>query len=147
MKSPNLPEPELAETLSRRVSQLRIMKNLTVLDLAKACRFSIERIEGIESGLEIWLSVTDRTILARALGVLPAVLKEVECNPADLTERRLPGCDLDELAGRVLKGEKDLSCPNCGTKLKCSIERALDFEGLPTSFARAYCPSCPFALR
>lgn len=146
MKSPNLPEPELADTLSRRVSQLRIMRNMTVFDLAKACRFPLERIEGIESGLEIWLSVTDRTILARALGVLPALLKEVECNPEDFAEMQ-SSSNLDELAERVLQGETGLSCPNCGTVLKTSVERALDFEGNPTSFARAYCPSCPFALR
>lgn len=143
-------EAELADTLSRRVNKLREMRNMTVLDLAKSCRFTVSRIEAIESGLEIWLSFTDRTILARALGVMPAFLKEVESSPAELPEGeeyKQASEELENLAELVLAGKENLSCPKCMAILKTGIESALDFEGNPTRFARAYCPVCPFVLR
>lgn len=122
---------------------------MTIVDLAKATRFSITRIEAIESGQEVWLSVTDRSVLARGLGVQPEVLKEVEFCPSDLRQSsfEIPVNDYDELAERILAGELNIECPKCGKLLKTAIENALDFEGQATQYARAYCPVCPFALR
>jgi transcriptional regulator with XRE-family HTH domain len=141
-------EPDLACTLAIRVSQLRERRNLTVADVARLSRFSIKRVEEIEAGIEVWLSVTDRAILARVLGVQPSCLEEAEACPSDLSPAAAgaPRTDFDDLARRVLKGEVNLACPKCGTILKTAIENALDFEGEPTRFARAYCPACPFAL-
>jgi len=148
MKKPKPSGINLEETLSRRVRQLRENRNMTVLDLAKNCRFTTKRIDDIESGIEIWLSFADRSILARALGVAPAILKEVEACPSDIeSESQASLIDLEALADSVLKGEKNLTCPKCGAVLKTSIENALDFDGHPTQFARAYCPVCPFAIR
>src|SRR5947208_2102618 len=68
----------LAPTLARRIVQVREFRNMTVLDLALLANFSIKRVEELESGLETWLSSTDRQRLAKALSVEPSVLKEVE---------------------------------------------------------------------
>ena len=143
-------EIELAPTLAQRVQQLRAMYNMTVLDLAKATRFPVERIEAIESGVEIWLSVTDRAILARALRQVPAVLREVESSPEELWPGRKGANreqEIDELAERILAGETKLPCPDCGEALKTTVEQAYDFEGNPEQYAHAYCSVCPFALR
>ncbi len=72
------PNLELAPTLARRIVQVREVRNMTVLDLATKANFSIKRVEDLESGLETWLSSTDRQRLAKALNVEPGVLKEVE---------------------------------------------------------------------
>ncbi|MBX9720664.1 MAG: hypothetical protein K2X81_04665 [Candidatus Obscuribacterales bacterium] len=149
MKPQKEPKPELADTLSERVTQLREKCNMTILDLARACRLSVKRIEAIESGSEVWLSVTERTILAKALRVVPSVIKEVEICPSQMkynTANFEPSYDAEELAERVLAGEVNLACPKCGQVLKTTVENAIDFEGNPTTFARAYCPKCPFAL-
>lgn len=143
---------ESASTLSTRVAFLRERKNLTLLDLAKRSRFPIQRIERIESGEETWLSVTDRQVLARALGVEPMLLKEVEYSPSDYPgvyqSKLMPAAvDTDSMAEQILKGYTDIKCPRCATTLKTSIEEAFDMEGNPTRFARAYCPQCPFSLR
>ena len=143
---------ESASTLSTRVALLRELRNLTLLDLAKRSRFPIQRIERIESGEETWLSVSDRQVLAHALGVEPMVLKEVEFSPSDypgVYESKLTpaAVDTDSMAEQILKGYTDINCPRCGTTLKTSIEFAYDMEGSPTKFARAYCPQCPFSLR
>lgn len=150
MDFPNL---ESTYTLSSRVAFLRESKNMTILDLAKRSRFSRERIERIESGEETWLSISDRQILARALGVEPGLLKDVESSPSDypgVYDKKIPSTqviDDDAMAERILKGYTDVDCPKCGTPLKTSVEDACDIEGAPTQFARAYCPKCPFSLR
>lgn len=151
MKGQKQSEAELAETLALRVSRLREARNLTVRDLARLCHFTIRRIEEIEGGIEVWLSITDRSILARALGVQSETLREVEASPDDLKKDRATTAaeqaDLDRIADRVLAGEKNIACPRCGAILITAVENALDFEGQPTKFARAYCPVCPFAIR
>ena len=69
---------QFAPTLAQRLSQLREFRNMTVLDLARSSRFSRQRIEDLEAGLESWLSSTDRQLLAKALAVEPKLLQKVE---------------------------------------------------------------------
>jgi transcriptional regulator with XRE-family HTH domain len=128
------------------VFQLREFRNLTVRDVAKLTRFTIARVEDIESGLETWLSASDRQLLAKALAIEPVILQEVEArNPLD---HSLVKADLEEqLNDAILSGRNDLECPNCGGTLKCSIEKALDIDGLPMQFPKAFCLKCPFVLK
>lgn len=145
-------EDSLAATLAQRVGQLRERRNMTRLDLSRATHIPIKRIEALESGEEIWLSFADRAALARALGVLPACLKEVEKIPPHLAfeqqaEAKKEKIDLYELAEDVLAGKTGLLCPDCKTPLKTSIENAWDIEERLCKIARAYCPLCPFTLR
>lgn len=138
---------DLAPTLAQRVFQIREMRNLTVRDLAQMSRFSVSRVEDIESGIETWLSASDRQLLARALGIEPVLLQEVEA-------KRLESASEDdkikiqmELAEKIMMGSRDLSCPNCGGTLKCSVEHGLDLDGKMEEFAKAFCLKCPFVLR
>ncbi len=136
----------LAPTLAQRVQQLRDFRNLTVKDLAKLSRFAIARIEDIESGLESWLSASDRQLLAKALSVEPAVLLEVEARPGlgDNLEKQALA---QYLSRAILEGARDLQCPNCGHTLRCSIQEGFDLEGRPIRFPKAFCTKCPFVLR
>jgi transcriptional regulator with XRE-family HTH domain len=136
---------DLGSTLARRVQALRDFRNLTAKDLGKRSRLGQKRVEDIEQGLETWLSTTERQLLAKALEVEPMMLQEVENRPpaedqnlAEATPR---------LVQAILEGARDLECPNCGGTLKCSVQEALDIEGQPTRFAKAYCMKCPFVLR
>lgn len=150
MKYQNKRDQPLAETLARRVAQLRDMHNMTVLDLAKACRFPVARIEAIEGGLEVCLSVYDRQVLAKALKVIPAVLLEVEALPEHVRRMRnfiqQNKPNIDDLTDRILDGETNVPCPKCGTTLTSSIETALDYEDRPVSIAKAYCKECLFRI-
>lgn len=138
---------ELAPTLAQRVFQIREMRNLTVKDLAELSRFSVSRIEDIESGVETWLSASDRQLLARALSIEPLLLLEVE-------GKRLENATDDEklkihveLAEKIMLGQREQICPNCGGSLKCSIEHGLNLDGKVEEFAKAFCLNCPFVLR
>jgi len=138
---------DLAPTLAQRLFQIRQMRNLTTRDLAQMSRFSQSRIEDIESGIETWLSATDRQLLARALNIEPVLLQEVE-------GKRLDTFSIDEkmkvqedLAQKILQGQKEHTCPNCGGTLKSSVEHGLDLDGRVQEFARAFCLKCPFVLR
>lgn len=135
----------LGKTLASRVLQLREVRNMTVRDLAKLSRLGQQRIEGIEAGIETWLSVSDRQLLAQALAVNPSVLQDGEMRPPS-KEKDLGDANA-RLLQAILDGARDLECPSCGGTLKCSIQEALDIEGQPTRFAKAYCLKCPFILR
>ena len=140
---------KLADTLGQRVAQLREWRNMTVRDLARASRFGLKRVEDIESGMETWFSATERQLLARALGVEPYLLQEVEkrAKPGVTEESDLAASDLEQLTQSILNGNRDLECPNCGGHLKCSIQEGLDIEERPIFLAKAYCVKCPFVLR
>jgi transcriptional regulator with XRE-family HTH domain len=140
------PDIELAPTLARRLNQLRELRNLTVKDLARMTRFTVERIEDLEGGLESWLSATERQRIAAALAVEPALLQEVEVRrPGEGTTDNI---EIEaQIRDAILKGARHLQCPNCGSELRCSVTDALDFEGNPTQFAKAYCIKCPFILK
>lgn len=138
------PDLELAPTLARRVNQLRELRNLTVLDLARMTRFTTKRIEDIEAGMESWLSATDRQRLATALAIEPQVLRDVEARSGLDSGGRV---DVSSLTAAILAGAKELECPKCGDRLRCSIQDAFDLEGNPTQFAKAFCMKCPFVLK
>ena len=145
---------KLAPTLATRVFQLREFRNLTVKDLAKLARFTPERVSDIEAGLETWLSVTDRQMLAKALTIDPLRLQEVETRAA-------PGESLvsaqeaearaqytaQKLSEAILNGARDIECPDCRSTLKCSVQEGFDLDGNPIQFAKAFCLKCPFVLR
>ncbi|PZM81096.1 MAG: hypothetical protein DKT66_17865 [Candidatus Melainabacteria bacterium] len=138
---------DLAPTLAQRVFQIREMRNLTVKDLAKLSRFSVSRIEDIESGVETWLSASDRQLLARALNVEPVLLLEVEARRLGSASEEEKLKVQTELAEKILTGLREASCPNCGGSLKCSVEHGLDLDGKVQEYAKAFCLKCPFVLR
>lgn len=148
-KDPSDAPKELPSTLSGRIAELRERKNLTIRDLAQDSRFTKERIEDIESGLETWLSATDRQLLARALAVDPYIIQEVETRPR-LEESDDPvayAAMLADLSDSILKGVKEQECPQCGNTLRCRVQEGLDIDEQPIYLAKAFCQKCPFILK
>lgn len=139
------PDLSLGSTLAQRVRQLREFRNMTQTDLSKSCRFSLKRVEELESGLETWLSATDRQMLAKALIVDPSLLQEVETRPP-ISEENTQALE-EQLTQAILSGHRELECPKCGASLHCSVQDALDIEDKPVRFAKAFCTRCPFILK
>lgn len=136
---------ELGDTLARRVFTLREFRNLTRRDLSKYSRLKEDRIEDIETGIETWLSVADRQMLAKALAVEPILLQEVESRP-DLGANRMYQADI-EIGKRILDGARNLECPSCGDNLQCRVEQGYDMQGNVIKMAKAFCAKCHFVIR
>lgn len=124
---------------------------MTIKDLAKGTRFSVQRIEDIEAGIETWLSSSDRQLLAKALIVEPGLLQEVEARTSaahQMPESRMFDQETARELGRViLNGARELECPDCGGTLRCNVEVGLDIEGHEIRMPKAFCTKCPFTLR
>lgn len=137
----------LKGTLAGRVNQLREFRNMTVKDLAKSTRMTIQRIEDMESGFETWLSSTDRQILAKALRVEPSILKEVEWRPEIPELAEVSRETMEELADNILHGERNLDCPRCKSPMTCYVQEAIDLEDNKIFLPMASCTKCPFVLK
>jgi len=142
---------ELAPTLAQRVNQLRDFRNMTIRDLSKSSRFSVQRIEDIEAGIETWLSASDRQLLAKALSVEPVLLHEVETRSIAghhvKESHMLDKATSIQIGDAILNGARELECPDCGSTLRCSVQQSLDIEGKPVYLPKAFCFKCPFLLR
>jgi hypothetical protein len=122
---------------------------MTVAALAKESHFTKARITDIETGMECWLSSSDRQLLALALKVDAGLLQEVEARP-----RLEPSDDparfeaiLSDLRDSVLSGARELECPQCGNTLRCRVQEGLDIDEQPVFMAKAFCQKCPFVLK
>lgn len=132
-------------TLAGRLRQIREFRTMSTQEVAKLCRFKLQRVEELEGGMENWLSAADRQLIAKALSVEPSLLKEVELRSGIDDDRN--GAMEKNLARAILAGQKDLPCPYCGGKLISSVEDAFDIEDRPFRFAKAFCENCTFLLR
>lgn len=135
---------ELGTNLAQRVRQLRELRNLTAADVCKECRFSKERFDDIESGIETWLSTSDRQRLAKALAVEPGILEEVEVKLPMPGSDQSHTIDIEGLKATIFSGARELPCPSCGATLRCGIQDALDIEGNPVRLTKAACTKCLF---
>ncbi|MDZ4836084.1 MAG: helix-turn-helix transcriptional regulator [Candidatus Melainabacteria bacterium] len=139
----------LKDTLAGRINQLREFRNMTVKDLARATRMTVQRIEDLEAGFETWLSATDRQVIAKALRVEAYVLREVEVRlpeaVPELTE--VSRETMEELADNILHGERNLNCPRCQSPMTCYVQEAIDLEDNKIFLPMASCTKCPFVLK
>lgn len=136
----------LSDTLAGRLQQIRDYRNMTRLDLSRSSRFSSQRIDDLESGLETWLSATDRQILAKSLGVEPGILQEVEYRPNLPQNAGRRKEVVDAMVEAILNGADELECPDCGHIAKCSIRSGFDLDDKEIFFPKAFCLKCPFVL-
>lgn len=149
-RSPIPQDLVLESTLASRLNQLRTFRNLSKHELAVASRMTDEKIDDLESGLETWLSSAERQIIAKALYIDPNLLKEVEYRPPDSAHPAYAGMseDVNEaLTNSILRGQRDLACPQCGSTLRCSVQKRVDMNGEVLDFAKAFCQICPFTLK
>lgn len=136
----------LASTLAGRLQQIREYREISREDLSQAVRFPEARIEDLESGLETWLSATDRQVLAKALGVEPKILQEVEHKPNLPQNAGRRKEVVEDMVIAILNGANELECPDCGHIAQCSIQAGFDMEDREIFFPKAFCLKCPFVL-
>lgn len=117
--------------------------------LAKESHFPVARLHDIETGMETWLSSSDRQLIALALKIDASLLQEVETRPR-LEESDDPDrfeAMLRDIRDSILGGVRELECPQCGNTLRCRVQEGLDIEAQPVYIAKAFCQKCPFILK
>lgn len=134
----------MEQTLATFVQQTRDNLGMSAKGLAKKSNIDLSVIEDIESGKELFLPVTLRQKLAKAL----------RCSPEDLAA--LERCYKDIIISddvimaikqRILNHEKNIACPKCGEPLVVRIAKMYDLEDNLVLQPKAHCSKCVFQLR
>ncbi|MCX4275797.1 MAG: helix-turn-helix transcriptional regulator [Candidatus Gastranaerophilales bacterium] len=136
-------------TLAQFVSETREKLGLSQTGLAKRCNLSTEEIQGIESGIELFLSSTVRQKLSKGLKTTLSEIKLYE------KKEDFHFCDTKEQSIEELKqliiendGNKGFAplCPVCGNKLVVRVAKMYDLEDNLMLHPKARCSRCPFQI-
>lgn len=139
------------DTLAQFVFETREKAGLSQVGLAKRCNLSIEEIQGIESGIELFLSSTVRQKLAKGLKTSLSEIKLYEKKE----DFHLLGAggnnpDIEELKQQIIENEGNKGfapiCPVCGSKLIVRVARMYDLEDNLVLHPKARCSKCPFQV-
>ena len=131
-------------SLAEFITEKREKAGMSASGLAKRAGVDLYIVEDIESGKELFLSVTVRQKLARALKLQPAEIKHYEKNVNEIIISQEQILDIKEL---ILNGEEDLYCPICGNKLVVSLLKRYDIEDNLVFDPKAHCSKCVFQVK
>ena len=101
-------------SLAEFIQSKREKVGYSISGLADRASIPIEILEDIESGKELFLPVTTRQKLARALKCSPTEIKKHE---REYEFKIVTDETIEDLKNRILKHETNLRCPMCGGPL------------------------------
>ena len=113
------------KTLAQFIQKKRDDLGMSTKGLAMLANLDLQIVEDIEAGKDLFLSVTVRQSLAKALRCLPEEIKALE------KDFNLPVTSveiIESLKDLILNGAGGLKCPVCGANLVSKIERMYDLE-------------------
>jgi transcriptional regulator with XRE-family HTH domain len=128
-------------TLAQFVVEKREKMGLSATGLAKKSHLSLELIESVEAGIDLFLSVTARQSLARALKCSPDEIKYYERTIA------IKEFSSEELKEAILDGKADLLCPVCGAALVTRVAKMYDLEDNLVFEPKGHCTQCTFQIK
>lgn len=131
-------------SLAEFIQHNREKAGLSITGLANKTSIKLEILEDIESGKELFLSVTQRQQLARVLKVSPKELKEYE---RSFEFQEIPDDVIDNLKTQILNHKTNLRCPMCGEPLVTRIARMYDLEDNLVLQPKAHCVKCVFQIK
>ncbi|MBR2430076.1 helix-turn-helix transcriptional regulator [bacterium] len=131
-------------SLAEFIQQKREKAGYSVYGLAEKASISIEVLEDIESGQELFLPVTIRQKLARVLKCSPEEIKKYE---REYQFEVVPFETIEELKSKILKRETNLRCPLCGEPLITRIAKMQDLEDNLIYQPKAHCVKCVFQIK
>ena len=131
-------------SLAEFIIEKRELVGFSIYGLANKSNISIEILEDIESGKELFLPVTIRQKLARALKCSPDEIKNHERN---YEFSMLPDETIDELKNQILQHKTNLKCPICGEPLITRIAKMHDLEDNLVLQPKAHCVKCVFQIK
>ena len=131
------------ETLAKFIQTKRKELDMTPKGLAIAANISLDMVEDIESGKELFLSVTVRQALAKVLKCEPDEIKQLE---KDIANDIISPEIIESLKQLILNGAGGLKCPKCGAPLDPRVAKMYDLEDNLVLHAKAHCTKCPFQI-
>ncbi len=132
------------ESLAQFIQQRREKAGLSIMGLANKTNIKIEILEDIESGKELFLSVTQRQQIARVLKCSPKELKKYE---REYEFEIVSDDSIEELKRKILNRETNLRCPMCGEPLITRIAKMYDLEDNLVLEPKAHCVKCIFQIK
>lgn len=131
-------------SLAEFIQNKRERAGYSIYGLADRTNISIETLEDIESGKELFLSVTQRQKLARVLKCSPSEIKKYE---REYEFKMVSEDEIEDIKSRILRRETNLKCPMCGEPLITRIARMYDLEDNLILQPKAHCVKCIFQIK
>ncbi len=131
------------KTLARFIQKKREELDLTQKALSILANVPLEIIEEIEDGKALFLSVTARQALAKALKCEPDEIKKLE---KDISISTISDEVIESLKQLILNGAGGLKCPKCGAPLDTRVAKMYDLEDNLILHPKAHCTKCPFQI-
>ena len=131
-------------SLAEFIQSKRERAGYSIYGLAERAALSVEQLEEIESGKELFLPVTVRQKLARALKCSPNEIKKYE---REYEFEVVSDEKIDEIKQAILQRKTNLRCPMCGEPLVTRIARMYDLEDNLILQPKAHCVKCIFQIK
>ena len=132
------------ESLAEFIQKLREKAGLSITGLANKSNIKLEILEDIESGKELFLSVTQRQQLARVLKCSP---QELKIREKDYQFEVISDDIIENLKRKILNRETNLRCPLCGEPLITRVAKMYDLEDNLILQPKAHCVKCIFQIK
>jgi len=132
------------ESLAEFIIKKRENAGLSITGLANKTNIKLEILEDIEAGKELFLSVTQRQQIARALKISPKELKEHE---RSYEFEEISDEVIENLKNQILNHKTDLQCPLCGDLLITRIAKMYDLDDNLVLQPKAHCTKCVFQIK
>ena len=134
-------------SLANFVISKREELGLTQEELSQKSSLSIEQIQSIEQGLDLFLPTTIRQKLAKGLMVDN---KEIKIYEAKTNFSLANSTTMDSIREAILLNSAnpyfEIFCPKCNSKLITRIAKLYDLEDNLILRPKAKCSKCPFQL-
>ena len=136
-----------SKSLSEYIRETREKAGFSVQGLAKKSGLTIEQIEDIEAGKDLFLPATIRQKLAKGLKLNPANIKKYERIILDIYDS-VSAEYLQDIKTAILEGNtENLRCPVCGSKLNTRVMRLIDLDNNIALHPKAQCSKCSFQVK
>lgn len=132
------------QTLAQFIQKKREDIGFSAKGLAMAANLPLETIEDIESGKDLFLSVTVRQNLAKILKCSPDEIKKLE---KDFNNHVVSDQVIESLKELILNEAGGLKCPVCGAPLVTRIQKLYDLEDNLMLHPKAHCTKCVFQIK
>lgn len=131
-------------SLAEFIQTRREQAGYSLSGLAARASIDIEVLDDIESGKDLFLPVSVRQKLARALKCSPSEIKKHE---REYEFEIIPEDIIEDLKPRILRHETNLKCPICGEPLITRVASMYDLDDNLVLLPKAHCVKCTFQIK